>query len=51
MTCRDVKQYCDFVGNPELPKQTSTEHHALADAKWTKEAWEFLSRGAIPKAG
>lgn len=43
MYCRDVKQLCDQLGNPELPKQTTTEHHALADARWTKEAWEFLS--------
>lgn len=26
----------------EFPKQTSTEHHALADAKWTKEAYEHI---------
>lgn len=42
MYCRDVKQLCDDLGNPNLPKQDSTEHHALADAKWTKQAWEFL---------
>lgn len=42
MYCRDVKQFCDDVGNPDLPKQDSTEHHALADARWTKQAWEFL---------
>ncbi|MGL5719532.1 MAG: 3'-5' exoribonuclease domain-containing protein, partial [Alphaproteobacteria bacterium] len=42
MYCRDVKQECDRLGNPELPKQNSTEHHALADAKWTKEVWKFL---------
>lgn len=42
MYCRDVKQLCDWVGNPELPKQGSTEHNALNDAIWTKEAWEFL---------
>jgi 3'-5' exoribonuclease Rv2179c-like domain len=40
---RDVKQLCDSLGNPKLPKQTSTEHHALADAKWTREAWLFLN--------
>lgn len=40
--CRDVKQLCDDLGNPRLPEQTSQEHHALADAKWTKAAWEFL---------
>lgn len=42
MYCRDVKQLCDDLGNPTLPEQTSTEHHALADARWTREAWEFL---------
>lgn len=40
--CRDVKQLCDDLGNPKLPEQVSTEHHALADALWTREAWEFL---------
>ncbi len=43
MYCRDVKQLCDDLGNPSLPKQTSTEHHALADARWTKAAWKFLA--------
>jgi len=42
MYCRDVKQLCDDLGNPRLPEQTSTEHHALEDARWTKQAWEFL---------
>ena len=40
--CRDVKQLCVDRGNPRLPEQTG-EHHALADAKWTKAAWDFLS--------
>lgn len=44
MYCRDVKQLCDTMGGPKLPEQTSTEHDALADAKWTKEAWDFLTR-------
>lgn len=44
MYCRDVKQLCDQIGNPQLPAQTSTEHHALADAEWTKEAHEYLER-------
>ncbi len=48
MYCRDVKQLCDERGNPELPKQTSSEHHALADAKWTREAWLFLSGLYVP---
>lgn len=42
MYCRDVKQLCDGIGNPKLPEQGSSEHHALADARWTKQAWEFL---------
>jgi hypothetical protein len=42
MYCRDVKQLCDDMGNPKLPEQNSTEHHALADALWTREAWQFL---------
>ena len=42
--CRDVKQLCDDLGNPELPKQTSAEHDAMADAIWTREAWEFLTQ-------
>jgi len=42
MYCRDVKQLCDELGNPPLPEQGKSEHHALADAKWTREAWEFL---------
>ena len=42
MFCMDVKQFCMQLGNPRLPKQQSKEHHALADAIWTKTAWEFL---------
>lgn len=44
MYCRDVKQLCDDLGNPELPEQGKGEHHALADAKWTRQAWEFLQQ-------
>lgn len=39
---RDIKQEAARLGNLQLPMQTSTQHHALADARWTKEAWEFL---------
>lgn len=42
MYCRDIKQLCDQLGNPDLPKQSSNEHHALADARWNKRAFEFL---------
>lgn len=42
MYCRDIKQWCDQLGNPKLPEQQSTEHNALHDARWNKLAWEFL---------
>ena len=42
MYCRDVKQLCDDLGNPRLPKQTTPKHHALNDALWTREIWEDL---------
>jgi hypothetical protein len=42
MYCRDIKQLCDFIGNPRLPKQDGPEHNALADAQWNKMAWESL---------
>ncbi len=42
MYTRDIKQWCDALGNPRLPEQGKGEHHALHDAKWNKVAWEFL---------
>lgn len=47
MYCRDIKQLCDDLGNPELPKQTG-EHNAIEDAKWNFEAWTFLCLKADP---
>lgn len=43
MYMRDIKQLCDSLGNPKLPEQGKGEHHALADAKWNKLAYEFLN--------
>lgn len=42
MFCMDLRQEVHRLGDPRLPKQTSIEHHALADALWTREAWESL---------
>lgn len=42
MYTRDLKQWADDLGNPELPKQGESEHHALADARWNREVYEFL---------
>ncbi len=43
MYTRDIKQWCDALGNPPLPEQGKGEHNALADARWNKVAWEFLA--------
>lgn len=43
MYCRDIKQWCDMLGNPQLPEQGKGEHNALADARWNRTAWEFLA--------
>lgn len=39
--CRDLKQEADRL-SIKLPKQDTTEHHALSDAQWTRDAWQFL---------
>ena len=44
MYCVDLKQECDRLGNPKLPEQGKGEHHALADARWNRTAWEFLAK-------
>lgn len=36
MFCRDLKQ---LAGDTPLIPQTGIEHHALADARWTRDAW------------
>lgn len=43
MYCRDIKQWCDQLGNPALPEQGKGEHNALADAMWNQRAYEFLT--------
>lgn len=46
MFCRDLKQ---LAGDKRLVAQTSTEHHALSDAKWTRDAWLDLQE--VPATG
>jgi hypothetical protein len=41
--CLDIKQWAIELGDPDLPPQLGTRHHALADARWTREAWTFLA--------
>ena len=38
MYCRDLKQ---LAGELRLPEQGKGEHHALADARWTRDAWLY----------
>jgi len=44
MFCMDLKQLAVEKGNPRLPDQTSTEHHALNDARWARDAYHYLGQ-------
>jgi hypothetical protein len=46
MYCRDLKQWCDELGNPRLPEQGDGEHNAFQDAFWNRKVWEFLAARA-----
>lgn len=39
----DVKQLSYLLNKPYIPRQHTLQHHALEDAKWTKDSWEFLN--------
>jgi len=42
--CNDLKVELERNDNPKLPKQTSQEHNALDDARWTKNGYFWLHR-------
>jgi hypothetical protein len=42
MFTMDVKQFAMHYGNPKIDVPDKDLHNALADAKWTKAAWEFV---------
>jgi hypothetical protein len=42
MYTRDIKQWCDSLGNPQLPEQGNGEHNALSDARHNQVMWTFL---------
>jgi len=46
MFCMDLKQFAVMVGIPRkaLPAQDDTEHHALNDAIWNREAFGYLRK-------
>jgi hypothetical protein len=54
---RDLKQWGLFLGlrdRTEMPGQDVGEHHALADARWNRVAWEYLvalQRGVAERGG
>ena len=48
--CLDIKQWQIELGDPALPRQLGAQHHALADARWTRDAWKVLAR-LDPAAG
>ena len=48
--CLDLRQWAMAMGDPLLPVQTGQKHHALADARWTRDAWLAL-RDIDPQGG
>ncbi len=42
MFCMDIKQLAVSLGDPRLPETGRLEHHALADARWNRLAWQSL---------
>jgi len=54
MYCNDIKQLCNSLGNPRLPKQedvTRGEHHALGDALWNMTIYNMLIDGVLTSGG
>ena len=48
--CLDIKQWAIELGDAQLPRQLGARHHALNDARWTRDAWAFLA-SLDPAAG
>ena len=44
MWTNDLRQEVARRGDPRLPEQSSEEHHALADARWVRDAHLWLDR-------
>ena len=41
--CRDLKQLSVDVGSPQHPPDPTDEHNALADARWNRDLYSFLT--------
>lgn len=54
MYCRDLNQVADMFGVADLsalvPQTVGAEHHALADAWWSHDAWMYLRQHVVPAA-
>ena len=46
MFCRDLQQRRSEMGVVELPAMSGVEHNALEDARWTRQAYDFLAMAA-----
>lgn len=42
--CNDIKQLCNSLDNPQLPKMEGQDHNALDDARHHKKCYEFLTK-------
>lgn len=49
MYCRDLKQLADDY-DLRLPEQKTGEHHALADARWNKDSFDYAYK-ALSESG
>ncbi len=49
--CKDVRQAAAMLGNPKLPDKPANRHNALYDARWTRDAYDFLNGIWQPKMG
>lgn len=43
----DVKSFSYGLGNPKLPSQHGVKHHALGDAFWVKNAYDYLVKSFL----
>lgn len=43
MWTNDVRQWAHQLGNPVMPAQDAKEHHALADARHTKQMYDYCA--------
>lgn len=53
MFSHDVMQFASSLGmdDANLPQQTGQLHNALDDARWTRDAWRYLTGAAERMAG